>query len=259
MHSVWQALPGVGRRLVDVIWPRQCASCGGLIGHREQGDFCAACWRRIRLISPPYCPCCGRPFRSPVALAFSPEHRCGACRAHPPPFDHARAVGCYAGPLRQAIHLFKYRGKMSLRRPLLQLALGHFHELYPQAAYDAIIPVPLHPGRLRQREFNQAAVLAKGLARHLGSPLLERVLARARQTRPQVELSGAERRRNVKDAFVVTAPARLAGHVVLLVDDVLTTGATVGEAAKALKAAGAVQVDVFAWARVVQGGDEAVD
>ena len=103
-----------------------------------------------------------------------------------------------------------------------------------------------------QREFNQATVLAKGLARHLDVPVMERLLVRVRWTRPQVELSGAERRRNVKNAFVVTDPSTIKDKVVLLVDDVLTTGATLGEAASTLKAAGATQVDVFALARVVR-------
>lgn len=252
---MWHALQGVARRLVDVILPRHCASCGQLLGREEQGSFCVTCWQQIRLITPPYCPCCGQPFRSPVALTFSPEHRCGTCRTHPPPFDHARAIGRYEGSLRQAIHLFKYRGKLALHRPLVQLALAHFHEHYPERVYEGVIPVPLHLSRLKQREFNQAAIVAKGLARHLDIRALERVLVRLRPTRPQVELSGDERRRNVTGAFAVVDPDRIDGKAVLLVDDVLTTGATVGEAAKVLKAAGARQVDVFALARVVRGLD----
>jgi ComF family protein len=161
--------------------------------------------------------------------------------------------------LRQAIHLFKYRGKLALHRPLLQLALTHFHEHYPEMVYEAVIPVPLHYHRLRQREFNQATIFAKGLARQLDLPVVERLLVRVRQTRPQVELSGDERRRNVKGAFAVTDPLRIAGKVVLLVDDVLTTSATVGEAATVLKAAGAQQVDVLALARVVRDGSDLVD
>jgi len=106
-----------------------------------------------------------------------------------------------------------------------------------------------------QREFNQSAVLATGLAQQLGSAVWEQVLQRTRWTRPQVELSGDERRRNVRDAFRVTDAARLQGKALLLVDDVLTTGATISEAARALKAAGAAQVDVFALARVVRGVD----
>jgi ComF family protein len=243
------------RRLLDAVLPRHCARCGQPLVEAALVSFCTACWQQIRLIKPPYCPGCGLPFRSPVALTHSPGHRCGECRSHPPPFDHARAVGYYEGTLRQAIHLFKYRGKLGLQRPLLQLAIAHLDDQYRRTAYDVILPVPLHRSRLMQREFNQAALLARGLAPHLQAPVVERLLVRIRRTRPQVELREEERRRNLKDAFAVVEPARIAGKVVLLVDDVLTTGATMGEAAGVLKAAGAQQVDVWALARVVRGVD----
>ena len=187
-----------------------------------------------------------------MALTYSPEYRCGECRVKPPPFDHARAIGRYEGPLRQAIHLLKYRGKLRLKQPLLQLAMAHFDVHFPGTAYEAIIPVPLHRERLMRREFNQAAVLARGLAHHLNVPILERLLVRVRSTRPQVELSGSERRQNVRQAFAVTNPAALENKQVLVVDDVFTTGATLGEVARTLKGAGAAQVDVFALARVLQ-------
>ncbi|MBI3329036.1 MAG: ComF family protein [Nitrospinae bacterium] len=244
-------LQGVTLHLADAVLPRHCSVCGVVLGPDARPTFCDTCWSAIRLITPPYCPCCGRPFRSPVALAYSPEHRCGACRRKPPAFDHARAIGRYEGPLRAAIHLLKYRGKLHVKGPLLQLALEHFHEHFQGAAFDAVIPIPLHRRRLMQREFNQAAVLASGLAAQLSIVVLERVLVRVRWTQPQVELSGDERRRNVKDAFAMTDASQIEGKRVLVVDDVLTTGATVSEAAKTLKAAGATRVDVFALARVV--------
>jgi ComF family protein len=187
-----------------------------------------------------------------MALTSSPEYRCGACRAQPPYFDHARAIGRYEGPLRQAIHQFKYRGKLHLKRPLLRLALEHFDAHFPAAVFDAIIPVPLHRERLMQREFNQATVLAKGLAYYLHVPVLEQLLVRVRSTRPQVELNGRERRQNVEQAFAVTDAAALEDKQVLIVDDVFTTGATLGEIARTIKVAGARQVDVFALARVVR-------
>jgi ComF family protein len=249
---VWQALRGIGNHLVDVILPRHCYHCGQPIASEGRGSFCDNCWCSIRLIKPPYCPCCGEPFQSPIALTYSPEYRCGACRAQPPPFDHARAIGRYEGPLRQAIHLLKYRGKLRLKQPLLQLAIAHFDAHFPDTTFDAIIPVPLHRERLMQREFNQAAVVARGLAGHLNVPIVERLLVRVRSTRPQVELSGSERRQNVKQAFAVTNAAALEGKQVLVVDDVFTTGATLGEVARTLKVAGATQVDVFVLARVVQ-------
>jgi ComF family protein len=249
---VWQAWRAIGSRLVDVILPQHCHHCGRPIAFAGEGSFCDDCWRMIRLITPPYCPCCGEPFRSPMTLTSSPEYRCGACRAQPPHFDHARAVGRYEGPLRQAIHLLKYRGKLHLKQPLLRLALEHFDTHFPATVFDAIIPVPLHRERLMQREFNQATVLAKGLAHYLHVPILERLLVRVRSTRPQVELSGRERRQNVKQAFAVTDAAALEAKQVLVVDDVFTTGATLGEVARTIKVAGAAQVDVFALARVVR-------
>jgi ComF family protein len=249
---VWRAWRGIGSRLVDVILPPHCYHCGQPITSAGLGGFCGSCWRSIRLIKPPYCPCCGEPFQSPITLVYNPEYRCGVCRANPPPFDRARAVGCYEGPLRQAIHLLKYHGKLHLKQPLLQLARERFEAHFPDTAYDAIIPVPLHRERLMQREFNQAAVLAKGLAAHLNVPVLERWLVRVRSTRPQVELSGSERRQNVKEAFAVTRTAALEDKHVLVVDDVFTTGATLGEVARTLKAAGATQVAVFTLARVLR-------
>jgi ComF family protein len=249
---MWPTLHGIGRRVLDVILPRHCYHCGQPMVSEEPGSFCAACWGLIRLIQPPYCPCCGEPFRSPLALTYSPAYRCGACRANPPPFDQARAIGCYEGPLRQAIHLLKYRGKLHLKQPLLRLAIEHFEAHFPGTVFDAIIPVPLHRARLMHREFNQAAVLAQGLARHLNVPVWERLLVRVRPTRPQVELSGSERRQNVRQAFAVTDAAALEDRAVLVVDDVLTTGATLAEVARTLKAAGAKRVGVFALARVVQ-------
>jgi ComF family protein len=154
--------------------------------------------------------------------------------------------------LRQAIHLLKYRGKLHVKQALLQLAIAQFDSHFPTTTFDAIIPVPLHHERLMEREFNQAAVLARGIARHLDVPVLEHLLVRVRPTRPQVELSGHERRQNVRQAFALTQPPALADKVVLIVDDVFTTGATLGEVAKTLKAAGARQVDVFAFARVAR-------
>jgi ComF family protein len=188
-------------------------------------------------------------------LTYSPEHRCGACRNRPPAFDHARAIGRYEGTLREAIHLLKYRGKLQLTHPLLQLALDHYPEHFGGMAFDAMIPIPLHGRRLMQREFNQAAILGRGLGRALGFVVWERALVRTRWTQPQVELSGDERRRNVRNAFAVAQPPRVEGKALLLIDDVFTTGATLGEAARALKACGATRVDVLALARVVRGVD----
>ena len=141
---------------------------------------------------------------------------------------------------------------MTLQQPLLQLATAHFAAHFPERRFDAIVPIPLHQRRLTQREFNQATLLARGIARHIAVPVREAVLRRTRWTRPKVELSGDERQANVRQAFTVTDPAAIQDKVLLLVDDVFTTGATLSEAARTLKAAGVRQIDVFALARVVQ-------
>jgi ComF family protein len=245
-------LQGLGGRLIDIILPRFCESCRQLLPHGGPIGFCESCWAMVRLITPPYCPCCGQPFRSPVALVYSPDFRCGSCRRRPPPFDHARAIAYYEGPVRQAIHLLKYRGRWPMHQRLLQLAIAHFEVHFPVANFDLIIPIPLHQKRLMQREFNQAALIARGIAHHLSTPMREQVLVRTRWTRPQVELSGDERRANIRRAFTVKDLAAIQDRTVLLIDDVFTTGATLREASQALKAAGARQVDVFALARVIR-------
>jgi ComF family protein len=139
-----------------------------------------------------------------------------------------------------------------MQQRLLQLAVTHFEVHFPGASFDLIIPIPLHQKRLMQREFNQAALIARGIAQHLTVPMREQVLVRTRWTRPQVELSGDERRANIRQAFSIRDLAAVQDRAILLIDDVFTTGATLCEAAQTLKAAGARQVDVFALARVIR-------
>jgi ComF family protein len=148
--------------------------------------------------------------------------------------------------LEQAIRLYKYRGHPTLAAPLAKLALV-WRERMPPA--DLIVPVPLHPARLRQREFNQALLVADHLAQALQVPLSCEHLVRIRATRPQTELDRAERTRNVRHAFAVRHSPELEDRRVLLVDDVLTTGATVNECARALRRAGAASVTVLTLAR----------
>jgi len=161
--------------------------------------------------------------------------------------DRARAIGAYDGPLRAIIHALKYEGRRSLARPLAELMRGRGHDVVAGAA--CVVPVPLHPAKRRQRGFNQAADLAK----HLGLPVVH-ALKRVRVTTSQTGLTASRRRRNVKDAF---APARrcgsLAGCIVVLVDDVSTTGATLEECARILKLAGIREVRALTAARVAAG------
>src|SRR5437867_6894278 len=228
------------------VFPTDCASCGRPATERRLPFFCRDCWKTIRPIEGPVCPRCGRPFDSPLALISTPAYLCGPCRKKPPAFDRALSPYRYEGILEQAIHLFKYRRRDALATPRADWMLVWTDQL---PSGSLVMPCPLHPSRLRHREFNQALALADRIADRLGLPLSFEQLVRVRATRPQTELDRKERARNVRRAFAVQEPAGLDGQRVLLVDDVLTTGATVNECARALRQAGVESVTVLTLAR----------
>lgn len=234
------------RRIADLLFPSACAYCGEPLRDPPVPCFCGSCWSDLAPLRGPVCLCCGRPFVSPEALASSPEHECRACRMDPPAFDQAVAAGLFEGQLREAIHRYKYGPLRSLGRPLASWMADRIRVINP---VDAVMPVPLHSSRLRQRGFNQALLLAEGVSRRFGLPLRYDDLIRIRPTRPQVELSGRERSANVRGAFAMRRPGTAAGLRVLLVDDVLTTGATMNECARVLKENGASTVTVLTLAR----------
>ena len=187
----------------------------------------------------PQCPRCSVPFTSEIALRYSPEHCCVTCRTRPPAFSQAWTLYPYQSPLKEAIKLFKYQGKISLAGPMTTLmttALGAI------PAIDLIIPVPLHPTRLREREYNQSLLLAYGLSTSLHIPLSYTTLIRTRETPPQTSLTRQERLKNLRRSFATHTPQLLKEKTVLLVDDVYTTGTTVNECAKALRKAGSGKV-----------------
>jgi ComF family protein len=239
-------MPDLLDRILHWVFPTDCVACGRPAAERRLPFFCRGCWETIRPIEGPVCPRCGRPFDSPVALLASPGYLCGPCRKKPPAFDRALSPYRYEGILEQAIHLFKYRRRDALATPLTDLMLVWADKL---PSISLVMPVPLHPSRLRRREFNQALLLADRIADRLGLPLSFEQLVRVRATRPQTELDRKERARNVRRAFAVREPAGLAGQQVLLVDDVLTTGATVNECARVLRRAGVESVTVLTLAR----------
>jgi ComF family protein len=240
--------------LLDLLFPAICPVCRARSDDRIHRPFCAACWTALPLLNGPGCRICGRPF---VGLAGG--FACARCRQEPPSFAYARAVAAYRDGMRTAIHALKYRGRVVVARPLAGL-LAEFGVAHlpgppggqPADVLDAIVPVPLHGTRLAERGFNQAELLAAPLSARWGLPLLTRALVRTRPTRPQTELSEAERRANVARAFAVARPGEVAGRRLLLVDDVLTTGATVGAAARALCQSGADAVGVLVLARVAE-------
>ena len=163
-------------------------------------------------------------------------------------YDYARSAALYAGALRDALHAFKFSGKRALARPLADLLVEQCGGTLP-GGIEAVVPVPLSPDRERERGFNQARLLAERVAHRLGASLEPRWLARVQATRPQSDLSAAERYLNVRDAF--RASPAVAGRHVLVVDDILTTGATVEACARALRRGGAGRIGVLTVARVL--------
>lgn len=192
------------------------------------------------------CVVCGIPF-----IGAGGDHVCGSCSTRHPAFGAARAALAYEGPGRDLIHAFKYRNKAHLRRPLALLVVERLAEFVRLREPDLIVPVPLHRKRLRSRGFNQAVLLGEILSRRFGIAQDRHTLRRIRWTEPQIHLAAGDRWANVKGAFSVHEPARVAGRRILLVDDVLTTGSTVEECAKTLKAAGAADVAVITVARAL--------
>lgn len=229
--------------VLEFFLPRMCLFCGAAVGEAAAQAVCPECEAQIEWVASPLCPCCGRVFE-----AGDSDRLCGDCQTEPPPFDRARAAALYDndGPVGKAIKRFKFAGQM-VYLPLLQSWLQRpgCRELVAEA--DLLLPVPLHPRRLKARGFNQALLLAQGFQE---AAIGREVLTRVRHTVPQVGLNPKERRENVKGAFAVPRPVAVKGKNILLIDDLYTTGSTVRECARALHRAGAARVEVLTVARV---------
>jgi ComF family protein len=176
---------------------------------------------------------------------------CGSCRKRRPGFDYARSAARYEDALREALHAFKFRGRRALAAPLGDLLAEAVEGRLPHGDPDLLVPVPLHPRRERERGFNQAALLARRVGRAWGCRVGDRVLARAVATPSQTELDAPARRANVRGAFRLRRPELIVGRHVVLVDDILTTGATLSECARCLREGGAARVGALTVARVV--------
>ncbi|MDX1410964.1 MAG: ComF family protein [Nitrospirales bacterium] len=236
------------RKILHAVLPANCRSCGEALWGDSNPFFCDHCWSAICPIMGPTCQRCSLPFSSQTSLLHSPIHQCANCRLYPPAFTRAWTFYPYKSPLKEAIGLFKYRGKVSLAGPLATLFMK---ALTPLPKIDVILPVPLHPIRLREREYNQSLLLAFPLSTQLCLPISYSTLVRIRPTTPQTSLKRKARIKNLRRSFVVTQPTILRNKSILLVDDVFTTGTTVNECAKALRKAGVSQVYVVTLARMV--------
>ncbi|OGP87516.1 MAG: hypothetical protein A2156_10920 [Deltaproteobacteria bacterium RBG_16_48_10] len=234
------------KTLLQFFLPPQCYCCEAFLPEGQQG-LCTDCLSTIRWIEPPFCMRCGIPFVS----RKDKSHLCGICLEKHRYFTMGRALGYYEGPLRDAIHRWKYQGKIHLSPLFGEWMAGSFFQYWKSDLFDFVIPVPLHSQRLRERGFNQALLLAKELSRRIGIPYRKQVLKKGKPTVPQVSLSGMDREKGVKGTFHLKDEGEAEEKAILLVDDVYTTGATVNECAKVLLAGGAKRVDVFTLAHAV--------
>jgi ComF family protein len=239
---------GAAAIVLDFALPPRCPGCGAITG--LQHSFCVDCWRALDFLAEPCCVRCGLPF----AYAQGDGVECGSCISAPPAFDRLRAAVAYGPIARQVALKLKYGGRPGVAETLARL-LQRQMSGFPD---DALIaPVPLHRWRIWKRGYNQAALIASALARHGGRPLTLDLLERIKPTPSMRGLGRRERALAVRGAFRVRREHKdaLGGRSVLLVDDVYTSGATANACARALKKAGAGQVNIICWARVVSGDD----
>ena len=231
--------------LLSLALPPRCPGCSTPVERDHR--FCATCWSTLRFIAPPWCARCNAPFD---------YHRgagawCARCLANPPRHAGVRAAVAYGPVARRLALKLKYGGKIGVAATMASLIARAM-----PADAELLVPVPLHRRRLWSRGFNQAALIARSLGRVSGTPVDVAALIRVRPTEVLRGLDGARRRRAVAGAFRVVDRARVAGRVIVLVDDVYTSGATADACARMLLRAGAVRVTVACWARVVGKEDE---
>ena len=233
-----------GRAALDTLYPPICLACRAATS--EAGALCSSCWRAMRFIERPFCDRLGTPFEHDLGEGLlSPQ-----AVTDPPVFQRARAVARFEdGPARRLVHRLKYSDRGELAAPMGAWMARAGADVLAEA--DAITPVPLHARRLWTRRFNQAAALGREIARRAGKPFEPALLRRIKATRSQVGLSREQRVQNMQGAFRAAPAALVQGRRIALVDDVLTSGATANAAARALLRAGAAQVDLIVFARVV--------
>ena len=248
-HSAVAVAQRIGHALLDFVYPPVCIGCRRATA--AHNALCPRCWSAMRFIERPYCERLGTPFEQDLG---QPGLLSPAAIANPPVFARARAVARFEdGPARLIVHRLKYYDRLELARPIGHWMARAGADLIGDAAL--LVPMPIHRLRLAHRRFNQAALLAQVLSEETGIPLATQALVRIKPTAPQIGLSRAQRAENVQGAFSVPEERRheIAGMRVLLVDDVMTSGASANAAARTLLRAGATAVDVLVFARVVTG------
>jgi competence protein ComFC len=226
-------------------YPEVCQLCGMSRATPAEGFVCAGCRSKVRFIKRPFCERCGRPYQGAITGQF----QCPNCREHELYFGHARSAVVACERMLEVIHRYKYKRELWFEPFLAELLIGVAKPELAKEKWDYLVPVPLYPTKQREREFNQAERLAKRLSAAVQIPMNSRLVRRIRPTSTQTVLSRAEREENVRNAFAMRAGERLNGERIVLLDDVLTTGATTSACAKALRGGGAGEVCVWTVAR----------
>ena len=229
------------------LYPEVCQLCRQERATTTQGFVCENCRRKVRFIEPPFCNRCGLPYEGAITTQFE----CGQCQEVDPWFSSARSAVQAKDPVLEIIHKYKYNRALWFETILADFLIERARPELAKEKWDVIVPVPLHPTKQREREFNQAERLSAGLSRATNIPMNAGLLKRVVATKTQTLLSRADRLANVRRAFAMRDGAKLSGQQIVLVDDVLTTGATTSACAKVLRDAGAAKVCVWTVARGV--------
>ncbi len=246
LKSIGLQVPNLLRDIVETgivfLYPAKCRVCEAFLEVTSVPYICADCWHDIQFVAPPWCDICGTP---------DVRGLCDECATAPPRYGKLRSIAFYQTTLQQAIHLFKFEKKKVFAPHLTRLINAHIPIDCCIADYDFILPVPIHKKRLRERGFNQATLLAKGIAQPEGVPVLTDALIRHKHTAAQSSLGMEARQHNITGAFKIPNPEVIRNKRILIVDDVFTTGATIREAVNELWKADPAEVDVLTLGRTL--------
>jgi competence protein ComFC len=230
---------------LSFFYPETCQICKSSRATAGEGFVCAGCRQQVRFITPPFCERCGLPFAGDITTAFE----CANCRGMELHFRSARSAVAAGGVVRETVHGYKYQHALWFEPFLADLLVRAAVPELAKEKWDLMVPVPLHPARKREREFNQAERLANRLGKAARIPVRTNLLRRVEPTRTQTQLARDERITNVRNAFATRRQQKLDGERIVLVDDVFTTGATTSACARVLKKAGAGDICVWTVAR----------
>lgn len=242
------------RSLIQFLYPAQCRHCEENLDPADGHYICKSCWEDVKFIEEPFCQTCGYPL-NPLTSLPEKVFSCDNC-PDDVKFRKARAIAYYKSAVGTAITLLKDQDKTIMADPLADLMFNSMSGLLDVQDYDYIIPVPIHKKKMRKRGYNQMELIGRRLSTKTGIPLELRCLVKSVNTPPQRGLDAKDRQKNIKDSFEVSDRSKIEGKRILLIDDVMTTGATVSECARVLLKDGKVKyTDIYVLTRAVQSSD----